>query len=106
MDEARNIAEFGNAQFQGIANVGDLINASQGSGYAIQPIDVPAAPPAAPPTAASTGGDWQNSLRQELHACSSLGFFDRPSCAWAARNKYCGPNNAWGKTRDCPAKSF
>lgn len=106
MDEARDIAGFGDTQFQGIANVGDLISAGQG-GQAIQPIDIPpvrAQMPAA--TATGTGGNWQASLRQEIDACKSLNFFDRPSCAWAARNKYCGPNNAWGKTRDCPAKSF
>lgn len=108
MDEARDIAEFGDTHFQGIANVGDLISAHQGVGHGIQPIDVPPPPPAPAPTqaAAGMGGDWQNSLRQEINACSSLNFFDRPSCAWAARNKYCGSNNAWGKTRDCPAKSF
>ena len=104
MDEARDIAQFGDTQYHGIASVGDLIS----GGQAIQSIDVPPAPPPEPvqTTTAGAGGDWQTSLRQEIQSCNSLGFFDRPSCAWAARNKYCGPNNAWGKTRDCPAKSF
>ena len=108
MDEARNIAESGGNQFQGIANVGDLIGTIQGGQQPIQPIEVPPAPPPPPPPASApgTGGNWQLSLRQEIDACSRLGFFDRPSCAWSARNKYCGPNNAWGKTPDCPAKSF
>lgn len=104
MEEARNIAA-GDTQFQGIADVGDLIGALQSNNQSLQPIDVPP-PPATDSAPPATGGDWQNSLKRELDACSRLGFFDRPSCAWAARNKYCGPSNAWGKTPDCPAKSF
>ena len=106
-EEARNIARS-DGQFQGIADVGDLIGALQGGQGSLQPIDVPPPPP--PPGTAGApaggGGDWQRSLSQEINACSKLGFFDRPSCAWAARNKYCAPNNAWGRTPDCPAKSF
>lgn len=106
LEEARNIAA-GDAQYQGIANVGDLIGALQADQQGLQPVDMPPPPPAPEPAGTPvTGGDWQLSLRQELDACSRLGFFDRPSCAWAARNKYCAPSNAWGKTRDCPAKSF
>lgn len=114
MDEARQIAEFmGGAQgLQGIADVGNLgLGAGQpaGQNMPLQPIEV--APPPPPPPAmvtpqGSNGNQWQASLRQELQACSALGFFDRPSCAWAARNKYCEPNNGWGRVRDCPAKSF
>lgn len=107
LEEARDIAQSGDMQFQGIANVGDLIGALQGNTQSLQPIDIPPAPPAPAPVPATTSqGNWQHDLRQEINACSRRGFFDRPSCAWAARNKYCGPNNAWGKTQDCPAKSF
>lgn len=94
-------------EFQGLADVGDLIGALQGNQQMLQPVDVPPPPP--PPVAGvqpQADGDWQTSLRQEINACSNLGFFERPSCAWAARNKYCGPRNAWGQTRDCPARSF
>ena len=105
MEDARNIAA-GDTQFQGIADVGDLIGALQSNNQSLQPIDVPPPPATESAPPAATGGNWQNSLKQELDACSRLGFFDRPSCAWAARNKYCGPSNAWGKTPDCPAKSF
>lgn len=54
----------------------------------------------------AANGNWLASLRRELDACSGLGFFERPSCAWAARNKYCEPNQAWGNVRECPPKSY
>ena len=115
MEEAVQIANANPHGLKGLADVGDLLgdtgqvarsNAPQQGGQQfVQSIDVtqPAAPP---PPAPRGGGNWEASLRQELQACSKLGFFDRPSCSWAARNKYCEPNNAWGRTRDCPAKSF
>lgn len=49
---------------------------------------------------------WQQSLKKEIDQCSSLGFFQRPTCVQNARNKFCAPNNAWGKTADCPAREF
>lgn len=105
LEQARGLSDTG--EFQGLADVGDLIGALQRGQQGLQPIEVPPPPPApVPGTQAQTDGDWQHSLRQEINACSNLGFFERPSCAWAARNKYCGPNNAWGQTRDCPARSF
>lgn len=106
MEEARNIALSEDGQYQGLADVGDLIGALQGQ-QGIQPVDIPPPPPApAAAATAETDMNWQQNLRQEIAACSNLGFFERPSCAWAARNKYCGPRNAWGSTADCPAKSF
>lgn len=111
MDEALQIAASGQQSFHGIADVGDLgLGASNFNGAAqpLQPIEV--APPPAPPVPnaapAQNSQAWQASLRQDLQACSAQGFFDRPSCAWAARNKYCEPNNAWGRVRDCPSKNF
>ena len=62
------------------------------------------APCTAQPVPASA--EAHPAFQAALQACSALGFFDRPSCAWAARNKYCEPNNGWGRVRDCPAKSF
>lgn len=58
----------------------------------------PAATPASPDT-------WQQALKKELTRCSGLGFFQRPNCITTAQNKFCGPNNAWGKTADCPAQT-
>jgi hypothetical protein len=72
---------------------------------ALQPVEMAPPPPPPPPTAVNNQA-WQASLRQDLQACSAKGFFDRPSCAWTARNKYCAPNKAWGRVPDCPAKSF
>ncbi|WP_454688040.1 hypothetical protein [Achromobacter aloeverae] len=53
---------------------------------------------------AAAPADWRDALRSELAQCASLGFFDRPTCSWTARNKYCGPNRAWGTMRECPRK--
>lgn len=107
MDVARQIAEgdFNVPGLSGIADVGNLAGGRVGN-QPLQPVDVAPAPPA--PSTDTQQGDqnWQAGLRQALQACSAKGFFDRPSCAWSARNKYCEPNNAWGRVRDCPAKSF
>lgn len=110
MDEAVQIAASGNGGFKGIADVGDLAmgGSDVGTNQPLQPIEVapPPPPPAVGATPAQTNQAWQASLRQDLQACSAQSFFDRPSCAWAARNRYCEPNNAWGRVGDCPAKSF
>lgn len=63
----------------------------------------PAAPPV-PPGITVTVISWQQSLKQELEQCSKVGFFQRPTCLQNARNKYCAPSDAWGKTADCPAR--
>ncbi len=92
-----------NRELQGIARV------NLGGSEPIQPVDVGTPPPPPPQdiqVAGNNNGAWQAQLQQELNACSQKGFFDRPSCSWDARNKYCGPNNAWGKVAGCPSKSF
>ena len=63
----------------------------------------PAAPPV-PPGITVTVISWQLSLKQELEQCAKVGFFQRPTCLQNARIKYCAPNDAWGKTADCPAR--
>ncbi len=63
----------------------------------------PAAPPV-PPGITVTVTTWQQSLKQELEQCTKVGFFQRPTCLQNARNKYCAPNDAWGRTPDCPAR--
>jgi hypothetical protein len=63
----------------------------------------PAAPPV-PPGITVTVISWQQSLKQELEQCGKLGFFQRPTCLQNARNKFCTPNEAWGKTTDCPPR--
>jgi hypothetical protein len=111
MDEARQIAEAqADGSLQGIADVSGLglgTARQTAQNQPLQPIEV-APPPPPPSSSTQTAGNqaWQANLRQDLQVCSAQGFFDRPSCAWAARNKYCEPNNAWGRTPDCPAKSF
>jgi hypothetical protein len=59
-------------------------------------------PQSAPPQAAS--GSWKDSLHREIEQCSNLGFFQRPTCVWNARNKYCTPNHGWGTIEDCPSR--
>ena len=108
MEQARAIAE-GEEGLPGMGDISELIANIQGARLPLQPIDVPQAtssPVIATTTAPAPAGHWELALRQEIQACSRLGFFERPSCAWAARNRYCEPNRAWGKTPDCPAKSF
>ena len=63
----------------------------------------PAAPPV-PPGITVTVISWQQSLKKELEQCAKAGFFQRPTCLQNTRNKYCTPNDAWGKTSDCPAR--
>jgi len=111
MVEAQQIATGGNQTLTGIADVGDLISSGgsgkRPAGQPVQPIEpAPEPMPVAKPAPAGNIGAWQASLRQDLQACSVESFFDRPSCQWAARNKYCTPNNAWGKVEDCPARSY
>ncbi|WP_323018866.1 hypothetical protein [Castellaniella sp.] len=104
MDEAIALAAqnqqdgFG---LQGIADIGALI-----TNQPVQPIDVPSLPAAPNPSGAQTAdsGNWQAAFQAELKTCATLGFFSRPSCAWAARNRYCEAHQAWGKAKDCPAK--
>lgn len=126
MDEAIEIANANPYGLSGLADVGDLLGDAGGvpggapvipgtgvmpggGANMVQPVDISVPPPPPPPPVAAgpqTGGNWEAALAKELQACSSLGFFDRPSCSWAARNKYCEPNNGWGRTRDCPARNF
>jgi hypothetical protein len=47
---------------------------------------------------------WVTALQTELAQCATLGFFDRPDCAWAARDQYCGANHGWGVVKECPAR--
>lgn len=104
MDEAIRLASMGQQDgIQGIADASALV----GGNRPIQPIDITQAPPASStqaPVAAATGGAWQAAFHRELNACTQVGFFSRPTCAWAARNKYCEPNRAWGVVEGCPAR--
>lgn len=112
MVEAQQIAADGSINLTGIADVGDLMGGlTQGpqGGAPLQPIETPetSVPQIAPrPLQGSNSNTWQALLRQDLQACDAESFFDRPSCAWAARNRYCTPNNAWGRVADCPARDF
>jgi hypothetical protein len=56
------------------------------------------------PAATPTQQGWQTALRSELAQCANTGFFERPSCSWNARNKYCAPNRAWGTMPECPSR--
>ncbi|MGE8637782.1 MAG: hypothetical protein ACN6PR_04020 [Achromobacter sp.] len=47
---------------------------------------------------------WVKALQTELAQCATLGFFDRPNCAWAARDQYCEANHGWEVVKECPAR--
>lgn len=113
MVEAEQIAAIEQGRLTGIGDVGDLmanVGAQNGSNTPLQPIEMPDQPPPPPETPMNSSGsgqaNWQAQLRNELQQCSLESFFDRPSCTWAARNKYCTPNNAWGQIDDCPSRNF
>ena len=53
---------------------------------------------------AVASGNWLPDLRNELAQCANAGFFERPTCAWNARNRYCAPNQAWGRVSECPQR--
>lgn len=111
--EAEQIAAIEQGRLSGIGDVGDLMTnlETQGGGdMPLQPVEMPDQPPPPPeaPMNNSAGGqrNWQAQLRDELQQCNMESFFDRPSCTWAARNKYCTPNNAWGQIEACPSRNF
>ena len=56
------------------------------------------------PQGGAIAGSWQDALKRELAQCANEGFFQRPTCSWNARNKYCGPNRAWGTIAQCPPR--
>lgn len=104
MDEAIQLASMNQQDgLQGIADASVL----DGGHQPIQPIDITQAPPSPSSQAPATGasqGNWQAAFHRELAACENVGFFSRPTCSWAARNKYCEPNRAWGQVDGCPAR--
>lgn len=84
-----------------------------------EPSPTPAPPSAAASAAPATGPQstlrvteipaqdplaWVKTLQSELDRCAALGFFDRPDCAWAARDQFCEPNKGWGVVKECPAR--
>jgi len=58
----------------------------------------------APAPPANNNSGWRDALRRELARCADTGFFQRPTCSWNARNKYCEPNRAWGTIAECPRR--
>lgn len=85
-------------------------NSPDGDQDSVRTLDVTSSTAAAPPRSgqpiAITSDDWQQALANELARCNSVGFFRRIGCVDAAQNKFCGPNNAWGKVAGCPARSI
>ena len=63
---------------------------------------MPAPPPRTPPRrpVLRLAGRAQARAGALRHA----GLLRAPSCSWAARNKYCAPNRAWGTMAECPAR--
>lgn len=75
-----------------------------------EPAGAPAAAPAAAPQSilriteipAENPRAWVDNLKAELARCASLGFFERPGCAWTARKQFCESNQGWGAIKECP----
>jgi len=83
------------------------IQAAPGVGLNQQPLVAQSPGQAAMPQQPVQGAapqDWQAALRHELAVCADKGFFERPSCSWNARNRYCAPNRAWGTIAECPPR--
>lgn len=111
MYQAQQLANQSEGGLSGIADVGDLLGVQSDGKLPLQPIEAPGVNPAQQSQGAASGAGgasqaWQADLRRALNACQTSSFFDRPSCLWAARNQYCGANNAWGQIDDCPARNF
>lgn len=70
----------------------DVVTAAGGPQPTLRITEIPAQNPLA----------WVDSLKGELARCAALGFFERPECAWAARNQFCEPNRGWGAVKECP----
>lgn len=79
-----------------------MASSSFSSGTMIRSSAQPSAPNNA--NGSSGGGNWLTELRGELAQCANAGFFERPTCAWNARNRYCAPNQAWGRVSECPQR--
>lgn len=113
--EARQLAQAG-AQLQGPQDIVTVDVARPGEGSHPAPIPGQAPPAYANPPMQPAPGQgqqagaaqpgWQQAFQAEMEKCSRAGFFERPTCAWNARNKYCAPNNAWGQVEGCPRRSF
>ncbi len=113
--EAQRLAQAAGDRLQGPQDVLTVEAARPGEGSNPSPIPGQApltyADPAMQgqtqnPSAAATQPGWHQAFQAEMAKCSQAGFFDRPTCAWNARNRYCAPNNAWGKVDGCPRRSF
>lgn len=85
-------------------------NSPDGDQDSVRTLDVTSSTATAPPRSGQpttiASDNWQQALTSELARCNSVGFFRRPGCIDAAQNKFCGPNNAWGKVAGCPARSL
>ena len=107
-EAARRIADAGASLPPGPNDVAtlDISREAPAAGHppVVQPVDAPPPAPAATAMAADQG--WKEKLRRDLAHCATLGFFERPSCSWTARNKYCAPNAAWGTIDECPRRPF
>jgi hypothetical protein len=113
MDQARQIMAQSNTPLPSGPNdvstidVGSQaaqIHASQNVAQSsiVQRVDMP--PPQQQAVAGAGSKGWQDTLKRELAQCANTGFFERPTCSWNARNKYCAPNQAWGTIPECPSR--
>jgi hypothetical protein len=96
----------GNTREQSASSTPSATGERGGSAGAVSPPRTSASLQPRTVTPAAVTLTWQQALRKDIEKCDGAGFFQRPSCVQNTRNKFCTPNNAWGKTADCPARSF
>jgi len=93
-DELRQLTQASAKLPDGPADVIPADTPTPGQGSRLIPAQAPPMPtqPVAPAATLGARGhpdNWQEALRDELAQCARLGFFERPSCAWGARNRHC-----------------
>jgi hypothetical protein len=47
---------------------------------------------------------WQDQLKAAVETCEAGSFFGRPNCLEKAREKFCTPNQGWGRHPLCPTR--
>lgn len=73
-------------------------------GYAVTAVNTLPNNARVPRAPGAQAANWQLALKRELAQCANESFFQRPTCSWNARNRYCGPNRAWGAITECPPR--
>lgn len=85
-----------------VTQVGAASSTATPNASSPQPLPLP--PQLARSTTPRQTLSWQDQLKEAVEKCDAGSFFDLPSCMERARDRFCTPNNAWGKHPLCPAR--